>query len=69
MEFSTASAPRLRPAVGAWVTFSLVRLLPIALADALRVDGTEACDDFLVTSPAAGTSGIPALDDVESFST
>ena len=67
VEFSTASAPLFCPAVDAWVTFSLDWSLPITLANALHVDGTEARDDFLVTSPAASSS--VALDDAEGFST
>ena len=68
MEFSAASVPLFRPTVDTVVVFSLDRLLPIAFADALRVDGTDGRDDFQATSPAPGSSGILALDDIESFS-
>ena len=68
MEFSAASAPLFRPTVDTVVVFSLDRSLPIAFANALCVDGTDGHDDFRATSPAPGSSGILALDDIESFS-
>lgn len=46
MDPSAASVPRFRPAVDL-VTFSLNGVLPIALADAFRVDGIKARVDFL----------------------